>query len=103
MASTTTVSGGGTITSFSNTPQAQGDLFTYSEDAGVVYLDVMGNDLGGAAKTLWSLDDGTSCSTSTKIYAPADLLTQDTARVEAMSCDTSKCGARIWITADGRL
>jgi VCBS repeat-containing protein len=30
-------------------------------------------------------------------------LTQDTARVEAMSCDTSKCGARIWITADGKV
>src|SRR5919206_3006260 len=103
MASSTTVDAGGTATSFSNTPQAQGDFFTFSEDVGVICLDVMANDLGGAAKTLWSVDDGSSASTLTKIYAPADLLTQDTARVESMSRDTSQCGAKIWITADGKV
>ncbi len=97
---------GGTTTSFSNTPQAVGDSFTsgLTEDSsGYFYFDVMANDLGGNAKTLWSLDDGTSASTATKIYAPADLLAQDTARAETTSTDTSANGARIWITADGKV
>ncbi|WP_146021947.1 MULTISPECIES: VCBS domain-containing protein [unclassified Pseudomonas] len=113
MATTTTTSGG-TATSFSNTPQAQDDIFTtgvigtssasITEDLlGVVYLDVMSNDLGGNAKTLWSLDNATSLSTATKVYAPADLLVQDTGRVEATSSDTSFNGAKIWITSDGKV
>ncbi|MBB2887615.1 VCBS repeat-containing protein [Pseudomonas umsongensis] len=113
MATTTTTSGG-TVTSFSNTPQAQDDIFTtgvigtssasITEDLlGVVYLDVMSNDLGGNAKTLWSLDDGTSLSTATKVYAPADLLVQDTSRIEATSSDSSLNGAKIWITSDGKV
>ncbi|WDG54802.1 beta strand repeat-containing protein [Pseudomonas chlororaphis] len=113
MATTTTTSGD-TATSFSNTPQAQDDIFTtgvigtssatITEDLlGVVYLDVMSNDLGGNAKTLWSLDNATSLSTATKVYAPADLLIQDTSRVEATSSDTSFNGAKIWITSDGKV
>ncbi|WP_095051635.1 VCBS domain-containing protein [Pseudomonas sp. Irchel s3b2] len=113
MATTTTTSGG-TVTSLSNTPQAQDDIFTtgvigtsttaITEDLlGVVYLDVMSNDLGGSAKTLWSLDDATSLSTATKVYAPADLLIQDTGRIEATSTDTSSNGAKIWITSDGKV
>ncbi|NSX09100.1 type I secretion protein, partial [Pseudomonas lini] len=113
MATTTTTSGG-TVTSLSNTPQAQDDIFTtgvigtstaaITEDLlGVVYLDVMSNDLGGSAKTLWSLDDATSLSTATKVYAPADLLIQDTGRIEATSTDTSFNGAKIWITSDGKV
>ncbi|EJM46898.1 VCBS repeat-containing protein, partial [Pseudomonas sp. GM33] len=103
MASTTTTSGG-TVTSFSNTPQAKDDVFTTTENLlGVMYWDVMSNDLGGNAKTLWSLDNADSLSTATKAYAPADLLTQDTARAEAMSSDTSKNGAKIWITPDGKV
>jgi VCBS repeat-containing protein len=47
--------------SFGNTPQAQDDLFDkYTEDnllAGEVFLDVMSNDLGGKAKTLFSIDN----------------------------------------------
>ncbi|WP_421666795.1 VCBS domain-containing protein [Pseudomonas chlororaphis] len=70
---------------------------------GVVYLDVMSNDLGGNAKTLWSLDNATSLSTATKVYAPADLLVQDTSRAEATSSDTSFNGAKIWITSDGKV
>ncbi|TIV43436.1 MAG: hypothetical protein E5V84_01100, partial [Mesorhizobium sp.] len=62
---TTQISGaGGTTTSFSNTPQAQGDVFNYTEDTAVVVsgsqsiilLDVLANDLGGNAKTLYSID-----------------------------------------------
>ncbi|MGU5595657.1 hypothetical protein ACV1C6_20245, partial [Aeromonas sanarellii] len=95
-----TTTDGGTVTSFSNTTQAKDDSFSsalingvsgslITEDfAGIVYLDVMANDLGGNAKTLWSLDDGISSSTSTKLYAPTDLLTQDTARYESISTDT---------------
>ncbi len=101
---------GGTTVSFSNTPQAKDDSLTttatgalITEDSTIVYLDVMANDLGGNAKSLWSLDDGSSGSTSTKIYAPADLLAQDTARTEAISTDFSAKGAHIWITADGKV
>ncbi|TIN61182.1 MAG: hypothetical protein E5Y26_25410 [Mesorhizobium sp.] len=82
----TQISGaGGTTTSFSNTPQAQGDVFNYTEDnvvivsasQSIILLDVLANDLGGNAKTLYSIDDGTSASTATKQYAPIDLTTQD--------------------------
>src|SRR5438105_1661411 len=78
----TQTTGGGSTTSFSNTPQASNDTFVYSEDYtsnnDVLILNVMANDSGGAAKTLYSIDDGTSVSTPTKTYAPADLLTKDT-------------------------
>ncbi|GLO50690.1 adhesin [Pseudomonas putida] len=103
MASTTTTSGG-TVTSFSNTPQAKDDVFTTTENLlGIMYWDVMSNDLGGNAKTLWSIDNADSLSTTTKTYAPADLLTQDSARAEATSSDTSLNGAKIWITSDGKV
>src|SRR5580765_5049428 len=109
MASTTNTSGG-TTTSFSNTPQAQDDILTrmangtlITEESICFILDVMANDLGGNAKVLWSLDDGTSASTATKIYAPADLLTQDTVRIEATSTDYSANHAHIWITSDGKV
>jgi hypothetical protein len=105
----TTNTGGGTTTSFSNAPQAGDDLLLaaatgLTEDStGIVYLNVMANDAGGNAKTLWSLDNDISASTATKIYAPVDLLTQDTARTEALSTDTSRYGAKIWITSDGKV
>jgi len=59
----TTPTSGGTATSFSNTPQAKDDIFTFSitgltEDTGTIYLSVLANNLGGAAKTLYSVDDG---------------------------------------------
>ena len=92
---------GGTTASFSNTPQAQSDTYSYdwlTEDwAGVYTFDVMSNDLGGAAKILWSVDDGTNSTTTT--LAGADLLAQDGARAESTSGDTSKNGAKIWITS----
>jgi VCBS repeat-containing protein len=72
----------GAIASFSNTPQANGDLYCWTEDQllalgsfnqlhNVVSLDVLANDLGGAAKTLYSVDDG--------INALTDLLQSDVA------------------------
>jgi hypothetical protein len=68
---------GGTDVSFSNTPQAKDDPFTIAADTASSWtFDVLANDLGGAAKTLYSIDDGESLST-TKKYAPVDLLEKD--------------------------
>ncbi|MBV1691089.1 VCBS domain-containing protein [Novosphingobium sp. G106] len=95
---------GGTTTSFSNTPQAKDDGYSLAEDfLGVVYFDVMSNDLGGNAKTLFSIDNGTNQSGAMSGYSAADLLSQDTARAEATSGDTSALGAKIWITSDGKI
>jgi len=61
---------GGSIASFTNTPQAKDDTYTYLEDllrnnstlynvvTNTITLDVMANDLGGNAKTLFSVEDG---------------------------------------------
>ncbi|MBR1232864.1 VCBS domain-containing protein [Bradyrhizobium sp. AUGA SZCCT0182] len=65
----TQTTGGGSTTSFSNTPQAKDDLYSWTENAlalssyynvatRIVTFDVMSNDLGGNAKTLFSVDDG---------------------------------------------
>src|SRR5258706_3526166 len=114
MATTTQNTSGGTTTSFSNTPQAVDDTYSYSASAsGIIIINVMANDLGGAAKSLWSLDNDTSAlivSPNGK-SAPADLLTKDTvyattaagiaAAEAAASTDTSLLGAKIWINSDG--
>src|SRR5690242_21319986 len=95
-----------TTTSFSNTPQATDDIYTSSATGltdnwlQTVILNVMANDLGGAAKTLYSLDSGTETSVSLEQQA---LLTQDTGQTEALSTDTSDHGAAIWITSDGKV
>ncbi len=87
-------------TSFDNTPQAEDDLFTVamlgglSEDGGTVTLDVMANDLGGKAKTLYSLDDGTENEGSS---TSADLLTQDAVGAGNLS----QSGALIEVLANG--
>ncbi|QQN64690.1 VCBS domain-containing protein [Bradyrhizobium diazoefficiens] len=111
----TQTTGGGSTTSFSNTPQATNDIFTSGVTAAglsisltednlqPVFFDVMGNDLGGNAKTLFSIDNGINDSGAMSGYSAADLLTQDTARIEATSSDTSLNGAKIWITADGKV
>ena len=61
---------GGTATSFTNTPQAKDDSYSYIEDllwadttlydasTGTILLDVMANDSGGKAKSLFSIEDG---------------------------------------------
>jgi len=96
----------GTSTSYLNTPQAGDDTFTsavtgLTEDSlFITFLAVMANDLGGAAKTLYSLDNGTN---SAGALSPTDLLTQDIVRTEALTTDRSAQGAKIWITADGRV
>jgi VCBS repeat-containing protein len=90
----------GTVVSFGNTPQAKDDTFAglYEDSTNVVCLDVMGNDLAGNAKILWSLDNSADGS-----LRPTDLLTQDTARAEATSADYSANHAHIWITGDGKV
>ncbi|MDH4570050.1 tandem-95 repeat protein [Pseudomonas sp. BN414] len=85
--------------SFSNTPQANGDSFLYEDlvrdGLDYICLDVMANDLGGKAKTLYSLDDGVTAdgSTATRTEIQADLLARD------QDC-CSAFGARIWIGQD---
>src|ERR1043166_3447801 len=66
----TQTTGGGSATSFTNTPQANDDTYNYLEDllransslynvaTNTISLDVMANDLGGNAKALFSVDDG---------------------------------------------
>ncbi|WP_260427940.1 Ig-like domain-containing protein [Burkholderia stagnalis] len=96
----------GTAVSMGNTPQATNDVFTSAQTGltdntlTTVYLNVMANDLGGAAKTLYSLDSGTEATVALEQTA---LLTQDTARAEAVSMDYSAHGAHIWITSDGKV
>jgi len=93
-------------TSYLNTPQATNDLFTsattgLTEDwLFVTYLAVMSNDLGGGAKTLYSIDNGTNSSDAS---SPTDLLAQDIVRTEALTTDRSANGAKIWITTDGKV
>ena len=108
----TQTTGGGSTTSFSNAPQASNDTFLYSEDYtlnnDVLILNVMANNSGGAAKSLFSIDDGTSASTATKVYAPADLLIKDASSSDAVAItatggDKSALGARIWIGTDGNV
>ncbi len=66
----TQTTGGGSTTSFTNTPQAKDDTYNYLEDllradstlynstTNTLLLDVMSNDLGGGAKTLFSVENG---------------------------------------------
>jgi VCBS repeat-containing protein len=81
--------------SFDKTPQAGDDFYKaaatgLTEDStGVIRLDVMANDKGGAAKKLYSLDDGNSSD---------DLLARDAV---GPGSDHSANGARIWISAEG--
>lgn len=88
----------GTKISFTHTPQAKNDVFAatgLTEDStDIVLFDVMGNDAGGNAKSLYSVDAGGQ---------PDLLLARDEARVALDSADTSKLGAKIWITADGKV
>jgi len=87
-------------TSFNLTPQATDDAFLYTsltEDSlTTTTLDVMANDLGGNAKTLYSLDNGIEDEGSA---TSADLLTKDIVG----AANTSYNGATISITTDGKV
>src|SRR5258705_10474370 len=81
----TQTTGGGSTTSFTNTPQAKDDVYKYLENllvsdstiynatTNTVTLDVMSNDLGGNAKTLFSVEDGDGNA----LTADYDLLAED--------------------------
>ncbi|RIX26970.1 VCBS domain-containing protein, partial [Sphingomonas edaphi] len=81
----TQTTGGGSTTSFTNTPQAKDDSYIFVEDdlrnnttlysiaTSTIILDVMANDLGGKAKTLFSVEDGDG----NPITADFDLLAKD--------------------------
>lgn len=67
-------------TSFTKTPQAGDDSYSYTEDeaaaiavGNVISLDVMSNDLGGNAKQLFSINDGNGNA----LASDAELLTKD--------------------------
>src|SRR5687767_9375989 len=91
---------GGTTTSFTNTPQAKADLYTLYEDeilSSSVYnvttktftFDVMANDLGGSAKSLFSVED----EWGNPVGSDTTLLDRDT---------LDAAGASVWeLTAQG--
>jgi VCBS repeat-containing protein len=86
-----------TSTSYLNTPQAKDDSYALSEDSLIQYFNVLSNDLGGSAKTLWAITDGTeSTLTSAQV---TDLLSRDAAGL----FQTSSQGAKVWITANGQI
>jgi VCBS repeat-containing protein len=107
MASVPQKTNGGTTVSFGNTPQASDDLFGADQtglsdgNLGTVLLDVMADDGGGNAKSLWSLDDGTSAPapTTNGNYSPSDLLAKDAPD----AANYSAGGATIKITAEGKV
>jgi VCBS repeat-containing protein len=88
--------------SFNKTPQAGDDLYAatvtgFTEDTLNSYImNVMSNDLGGAAKWLWSIDDGTDSSGA---KTASDLLQQDQVGCTNLSAN----GAQISITTDGKI
>ena len=85
-------------TSFNNTPQAKDDSYFLTEDnyyTQTYTFDVMSNDLGGNAKSLYSIDNGLEDDG----VSGADLLVKDVAGV----ADRSLNGATIKITADGKV
>jgi hypothetical protein len=87
---------GGTTVSFGNTPQAQNDSFVQMNDAyaldAILKFDVMANDLGGNAKSLYSVDDGTGVPTT-------DLLDPD----KDHALEAGQFGCQIQVTGDGQL
>ena len=82
--------------SFSNTPQAKDDAYLKTEDnylGQICIFDVMANELGGNAKSLYSIDNGLNDDA----VLGADLLIRDVAGVG----DYSRNGATIKLTANG--
>ena len=97
---------GGTTVSFGNAPQASDDDFIIGASAnvsGTLYFDVLADDGGGNAKTLYSIDDGTSAAISgLKTYAPSDLLTKDAVGAW-QSVGTDGYDSQIAIAANGQV
>ncbi|HJV28053.1 MAG TPA: cadherin-like domain-containing protein [Aromatoleum sp.] len=79
--------------SYTNTPQATDDVYGFQEDSldptGSIFLDVMSNDLGGKAKTLYSVEDSDS--------ALKDLLSTDVGKSMVSAWETTADGNQIRI------
>lgn len=90
---------GSSNNAFSRTPQAKDDQFLLDamvgNDEQIYMLDVLANDSGGKAKSLWSVDDGNS----SEGVGTADLLIRDIAGI----AEHSALGAHISITDDGKI
>jgi VCBS repeat-containing protein/probable HAF family extracellular repeat protein len=83
----------GKVISFTNAPQAKIDAYSFTEDQLLsfsafdsstdilFFLDVMANDLGGIAKTLYSVDDGVNYISD---LLKADTLTNGVSQWEAI-------------------
>lgn len=101
--------GGGTETSFQNTPQAKDDTLGTPQSGQLDYqstvylLDVMSNDLGGKAKSLWSVDDGINQSGAMSGHEAGDLLEQDGADITGIAGNRSLFGAALSITSSGQI
>ncbi|MEZ5527133.1 MAG: Ig-like domain-containing protein [Gammaproteobacteria bacterium] len=100
---------GGTETSFLNTPQAKDDALGTPQSGQLDYqstvylLDVMSNDLGGKAKTLWSVDDGVNQSGAMAGHEAGDLLEQDGADITGIAGNRSLFGASLSVTSSGQI
>ena len=96
----TQTTGGGSTTSFTNTPQAVDDSYTLWEDClksdstlynaatNTILLDVMANDKGGTAKSLFSVDDGDG----NPITSDFDLICKDVDSSGCSAWEATKCG-----------
>ncbi|AGS22437.1 VCBS domain-containing protein [Rhizobium etli] len=94
-----TQSTGGSTTSFTNTPQAKDDSYIWTEDqllslqlynaaTKTITLDVMSNDLGGNAKSLFSVEDGDG----NPITTDYELLAKDVGANGASAWETTLLG-----------
>jgi hypothetical protein len=105
-----TITTPGLITSFDNTPQANADAYSYTEAQleadtdGIIWLDVMSNDLGGKAKTLYSITAGSDTDGDGDIDTSdlSSLLTKDVTCVEELSALGAKISIRV-DPADGKV
>jgi VCBS repeat-containing protein len=89
----------GKTVSFNNTPQAKDDSFggVKENSTGLFTFDVMVNDAGGSGKSLYSVGYASGNDQSA-------LLTKDSAGLSFNTAtDATKLGAKIWITADGKV
>ena len=112
---TSSLSTGISTTSILQTPQAVNDSYTFIEgtaaDAGIVgsasivLLNVMQNDLGGAAKTMYSVDDANNFNDGLNdaLVSGNDLLVKDVQNTVTISAggslnDASFAGISTWET-----
>jgi VCBS repeat-containing protein len=102
---TTTLAPGVISSSMFNTPQAQDDSKSFTEDelisgSNPFLIDVMGNDAGGASKSLWSLNAGTEASNVADQSSINDLIGADVNTLGVSTeFDTTTLGGKFWIQA----